>query len=210
MSFVWSLVEFERRCEFWKLWDTHDRCTKISKSPTVSSGIRASSFEIWTANLAQSLTVGTLTNSQSFIFGDSNWKFCKVCYPVGPQNLTFRCEHFWLGFFFFFMFLFLVKKIKTCWIYKNIVFANWEKYEVSWNFCWVFIIDFQSCIPGSFDTVTSLRRGFHSKWAAAGLGPSGLTDWNVYLPQHSSRKTDTFDHLSLSQILWGKKEVKDS
>ena len=27
-------------------------------------------------------------------------------------------------------------------IYKNNVFANWEKYQVSWNFYLVFIIDF--------------------------------------------------------------------
>ena len=40
------------------------------------------------------------------------------------------------------MLLFLREKIKTCWIYKNTVFANWEKYEVSRNFCLVFIIDF--------------------------------------------------------------------
>ena len=53
---------------------THNRCKKIKA--LVSNGIRASSFEIWTANLDQLLTVGTLTNSQSFIFGDSNWKFC--------------------------------------------------------------------------------------------------------------------------------------
>ena len=76
---------------------TRNRWPKINKSPTVSNGVGASSFEIWTANLAQSLTVGTLTNSRSFIFGDSNWKSCKVSYTVGPQNLTFRCRHFWLG-----------------------------------------------------------------------------------------------------------------
>ena len=57
---------------------THDRCIKINKSPTVSNGIRASSFEIWTANLAQSFTLGTLTKSRSFIFGDSSWKICYV------------------------------------------------------------------------------------------------------------------------------------
>ena len=45
---------------------------------------------------------------------------------------------------------------------------------MSQNFCLVFIIDFYSCIPGSFDTVTSLHMGFCSERAAAGLGPSGL------------------------------------
>ena len=71
-----------------------------------------------------------------------------------------------------------MKKIKTCCIYRNTVFANWEKYEVSWNICLVFIIDFQSCIPGSFDTVTSFHKGFRSERAAAGLGPSGLKHRN--------------------------------
>ena len=48
---------------------TCDRCMKINKSPTVSNGVGASAFKIWTVNLAQSLSVGT-------IFGVSNWKFC--------------------------------------------------------------------------------------------------------------------------------------
>ena len=75
---------------------THDRCPKINKSPTVSNGVRASSFENWTSNLVPSLAMVTLTNSRSFIFGDSNWKFCKVGYPV----MTFICRHFWFGIFF--------------------------------------------------------------------------------------------------------------
>ena len=110
MSFVWSLAKFERLWIFKVVRWTCDRWPKINKSPTVSNGVGASSFEIWTANLAQSLTVGTLTDSQSFIFGDSNWKFCKVSYPIGPQNPIFRCEHFWLGdSFFFYAFIFLWK-----------------------------------------------------------------------------------------------------
>ena len=120
---------------------THYRCTKINKSPTVSSVIRASSFDIWTAKLAQSLTVGTLTNSWSFIFGDSNWKFCKVSYPVGTQNPDIQMRTFLSWDFFLECFCFCVKKIKTCWVYKNAVFANWGKYEVSWNFCLEFITD---------------------------------------------------------------------
>ena len=71
--------------------------------------------------------------------------------------------------------LFSRKKIKTCWIYKNTVFPNFEKHKVSWNLCLVFIIDFESCILGSFHTVTFLRKEFRSERAAAGLGPSGLT-----------------------------------
>ena len=138
--------------KFGKVWETlwifkvakwtRNRWPKINKSPTVSNGVGASSFEIWTANLAQSLTVGTLTNSQSFIFGDSNWKFCNVGYPVGPPKPDVQMRTFLTWDFFFLMLLFFIEKIKTCWIYKNTVFANWEKYEVSWNFCLVFIIDF--------------------------------------------------------------------
>ena len=165
--------------------------------PTVGSGFGASAFDIWTANLAQSLTVGTLTNSLSFISGDSNWKFCNVSYPIGLQNPDIQMRTFLTWDFLFFLILlffseknpnllgiqehcihklgkirselkllfgvyywflklytgiiwhllpfawdFVVKKIQTCWIYKNVVFVNWEKYEVSWNFCLVFIIDF--------------------------------------------------------------------
>ena len=118
---------------------THNRCTKINKSltVTVSNGIRASSFEIWTANLAQLLTVGTLTNSQSFIFWDSNWKFCKVGYPVGTLKPDIQMRIFLTWDCYFWM-----KKNQNLLDIQNTVFANWEKYEVSWNFCLVFIIDF--------------------------------------------------------------------
>ena len=105
---------------------THERCPEINKSPTVSSGIRASSSEIWTANLAQSFTMGTLTNSQSFIFGDSNWKFCSQL-PVGPpKNWHSDVDISDLGFLFLCLY-FSVTKIKTSWVYENTVFTNWEK-----------------------------------------------------------------------------------
>ena len=71
---------------------THDRCTKINENPTVSSCIRVSSFVIWTANLAHSLTMGTRTKSRSFIFGDSDWKFCKVSYPIGPRKTDIQMQ----------------------------------------------------------------------------------------------------------------------
>ena len=70
-------------------------------------------------------------------------------------------------------------------MYKNTAFANWGKYNVSWNFRLVFIIDFQSWVPGSFDTVTSLHMEFHSERAAAGLGPSGL-NWTDDKVSHTS------------------------
>ena len=87
------MVEFERCCEFSKLRDGH---TKINKSPTVSNGVGASSFEIW-----QSFTMGTLTNSWSFIFGESNWKFCKVGAPDPDIEMwTFLTWAFFYAFVF--------------------------------------------------------------------------------------------------------------
>ena len=53
------------------------------------------------------------------------------CFPL--YHLKVPC--------FFVCFYFRVKKIWTCWIYRNNVFANWEKYKVSWNFYLAFIID---------------------------------------------------------------------
>ena len=84
---------------------TRNRWPKINKSPTVSNGVGASSFEIWSANLAQSLTVGTLTISRSFIFGDSNWKFCKVGYLVGPPKPDIQMRTFLTWDFCFLMLL---------------------------------------------------------------------------------------------------------
>ena len=120
---------------------TRDRCTKINKSPTVSNGVRASSFEIRTANLAQLLTMGTLTNSRSFIFGDSNWKFCKVGYPVG--NLTFGYGHFWLGTFFFNAFIFDWKKSKPV-LYTRTLHLQTEK-NTKWaeTFVWCLLLIFE-------------------------------------------------------------------
>ena len=89
---------------------TSDRLLKINKSPTVSNGVGVSSFEIWTANLAQSLTVGNLTNSRSFIFGDSNWKFCKVGYPIGPPKTWYSGTDISDLGYLFFMLLFFSEK----------------------------------------------------------------------------------------------------
>ena len=50
---------------------TRDRCAKINNSPVVSTGIEASSLEIWTANVAQSLTVGNPNKLMEFHL----WRF---------------------------------------------------------------------------------------------------------------------------------------
>ena len=146
---------------------THDRCIKINKSPTVSNNVGASAAEIWTAILAQSLTVDTLTNSQSFIFGDSNWKFCSRLPCRHPKTWLSEkkrknCFYFW------------VNKIKTCWIHKNT--ANWGKYEVSWNFLYgVYYRLFKVVYWDHLTQLLPFAKGFCNERAVAGLGPSGLT-----------------------------------
>ena len=45
---------------------TRDRCAKINNSPIVSNGVEASSLEIWTANVAQLLTVGNPNKLMEF------------------------------------------------------------------------------------------------------------------------------------------------
>ena len=119
---------------------TRDRCMKIN--PTVSNGVGASSFEIWTANLAQSLTVGTLTNSRSFIFRNSNWKFCAVGYPVGPPKPDIQMWTFLTWDYYFFMLLFFSEKNQNLLDIQEHCIRKWEKYKVSWNVYLVVIIDF--------------------------------------------------------------------
>ena len=109
MPFVRSSAKFETLWIFKVARWTHARCLKINQSSTVSNDIQASSSEIWTANLAQSLTVGTLTNSRRFVFGDSNWKFCKVGYPVGAPKPNIQMWTF-LTWIFFFCFLIFSEK----------------------------------------------------------------------------------------------------
>ena len=121
---------------------TCDRWPKINKIPAVSNGVGASSFEIWTANLARLLTVGTLTNSWSFIFGDSNWKFCKVGYPVGPINLTFRCGHFWLGISFF-MLLFFSEKNQNLLDIQELYSQTGKNTKRAETFVWCLLLIFK-------------------------------------------------------------------
>jgi len=77
--------------------------------------------------MAQSLTVVTLTNSLSFTFGDSNWKFCKVGYPEGPPKPDIQMQTFltW-DYFYFFNALFFSEKIISKPVgNKRTVFTNW-------------------------------------------------------------------------------------
>ena len=65
--------------------------------------------------------MGTLTNSQGFIFGDSNWKFCKIVYPidtpkpdihypVDTQKPDIQIQTFLTSDFFYALVLFLSEK----------------------------------------------------------------------------------------------------
>ena len=107
MSLVQGSVEFERHWIFTvtSRW-TYDGCTKMNKSPTVSNGIGASSFEIWTANLAQSLTVGTLTNSRRFKLETLQSRLPRR----HPKTWHSDVDIADLGFFFFFMLSFRSEK----------------------------------------------------------------------------------------------------
>ena len=151
---------------------TCDRCPKINKSPTVSNGVRPSSFEIWTANLVQLLTMSTLTNSKSFIFGDSNWKFCKVGYPVGPQNLTLRCRHFWLGIFYIYAFIFQWKKSKPVGYTRTLYSQTGKNMKWAETFVWCLLLIFKvvyqdhltQLLPFAWDFVAKGQRLVGAKW----------------------------------------------
>ena len=72
--------------------------------------------------------------------GASSWEFqtgnFAVSYPIGAPKPDIQMQIF----LYFLMPLFLREKnINLLDIYKNAVFANWEKYEVSRNFCLVLL-----------------------------------------------------------------------
>ena len=142
---------------------TCDRCTKINKSPTVSNGVGASSFEIWTANLAQSLTVGTLTNSWSFIFGDSNWKFCKVGYTVGTQKPDLQMQTFLIWDFFnlFFMLLFFQwKKSKPVGYTRTLYSQTGKNMKWAETFVWCLSLIFKVVYQDPLTQLLPFTRDF--------------------------------------------------
>ena len=74
MSFVQSAVEFERRCEFSKLWYGHAiDARKLTKALLLAMALELYLLKCKFGSVAY---CGHPTKSQSFIFGDSNWKFC--------------------------------------------------------------------------------------------------------------------------------------
>ena len=151
---LWCTTSASVRCsKFGGIWETlwifkvtrwtHDRCMKINKSPTVSSSIRASSFAIWTANLAQGLTQGARTNTQSFIFGDSDWKCCWVSYTVGTltkPGIQMRTFLIWECLKKIMLVFFNEQNSDMLAIQEQCI-CKLGKCKVSWNFYLVFIID---------------------------------------------------------------------
>ena len=125
----WSLVEFERRCEFMKLQGGY---MKINKSPTMVYH----SFILGYLNCtfcSVCYHVGTLKNPDSFIFGDSNWKLCLISAITKPDE---DISDFSYAFIFKWQ-----KANKTLLdMYKNNVFANCDNCKISWNLCFMFLL----------------------------------------------------------------------
>ena len=76
-----------------------------------------------------------------------------------------------------------------------------EKYNVSWNFYFVSVIDLIFFIPGSFDIVISLSMGFDRGRRAAGLRPSGLRQGREMYSRKHWRGLDSLTHYCLLQQL---------
>ena len=130
---------------------THNRCTKINKSPTVSNGIGASSFEIWTGDCSHLPCRNPKTWHSDADISDLGFIFYAFIFDLKNQNMLDIQEH-------------SIRKLGKIQSERKLLFGVYY---------WFFL----SCILGSFDTVTSLCMGFHSERAAAGLGPSGFKYW---------------------------------
>ena len=131
---------------------TRDRWLKINKSPTFSNGVGASSFDIWTANLSPSLTVGTLTNSWSYIFGNSNWKFCHGDNRRRPpKSWHSDADISDLGFFFL-CFYFLVKH-KPVGYTRTLYSQTGKNTKCAETFVWCLLLIFKVV---SWDHLTQL------------------------------------------------------
>ena len=172
--------------KFGKVWETPlifkvvrwmcGRWPKINKSPTFSNGVRASSFDSWTANLAQSLTMGTITNSQSFSFGNSNWTFCKVGSPSRPpKSPTFRCGHFWLGISFFMLLCFCEKNQKPVGYTRTPYSQTGKNTKWAETFVWCLLLIFKVVYQDHLTQLLPFTRNFVAKglrlvWGQVGYG----------------------------------------
>ena len=169
---------------------TRNRWPKINKSPTVSNDVGASSFEIWTANLAQSLTVGTLTNSWSFIFWDSNWKFYKVGYPHRPPKTWHSdADISDLGCFFE-CFYFLVKKIKNLLYIQEHCIRKlgkiWSELKLLFGVYYLFLKLYTGIIWHSYFPSHGISQWKGRGWSGAKYYHSTISSPSTFLLIHSS------------------------
>ena len=93
-----------------------------------------------------------------------------------------------LGFFFL-MLLFLSEKKSKPVGYTRTLHLQTGKIQSELKL-WFDVLTEKVCGLGSFDTVTSLRMGFCSKRAAAGLGPSGLSTVNLMKKREKRTKKE--------------------
>ena len=143
---------------------------KINESPTVSNGVGASSFRF-------NCKSGSVTHC-----GHPNkltqlhlWRFkLEILQSQNPQTWHSDADISDVGFFYAFIFVWKNKTKKTLG-YTRILYSQTGK-NTNWaeTFVWCLLLIFKVVYQDHL-TVTSLRTGFHSEKAAAGLGPSGLT-----------------------------------
>ena len=155
-----------------------NRWLKINKSPTFSNGVRTSSFDIWTANLSLSLTMGTLTNSQSFFIGNSNWKFCSVGYPVAPPPPPPPTWHSDadisdFGFLSFLCFYFLVKKSKPTKYTRTLYSQTGENTKWAETFVWCLLLIFKVVYRDHLTQLLLFTRDFIAKGQRLDWGQVG-------------------------------------
>ena len=115
--------------------------------------------------------MGTLTNSQSFIFGDSNWKFCSRLPHRPPKTWHSDAYIYDLGRKKI-CFYFAVKKSKPVGYTRTLYSQTGENTKCAETFVWCLLLIFKVVYQDHLTQLLPFTRDFV---AAAGLGPSGLT-----------------------------------
>ena len=114
---------------------THNRRMKINKYPTVSNGIRASSFEIWTEKLCSVAYPGHPNKCTELHL----WRFkleillsWLLCGHIQIPDFGIFLNVFFFGVFFFFFNLLDIQEQCICKLEKK------KKKKVSWNLSGVY------------------------------------------------------------------------
>ena len=151
-------LQFERRCEFSELRGDKSpavskwRCSlrdaanfqscEVTKALLLANGAAVSAFETGTADLAQLLTLGTLANSWSFIFGDSNWTLCDVTYPVGTLKPDIQMWSFLIWDCFFLNYAFIFSESKHVEYTKTMYSQTGKNTKWAETFIWCLLLIF--------------------------------------------------------------------